>query len=84
MCESDSLSQFYPIREALGSLSLSPTGWRLSLRHRHFSGSWSSCSVDVFEHLTVGELVDVLEATQASWTSLALTHQEPPLGADLD
>lgn len=84
MCESDSLSQFYPIRQASGSLNLGPTGWRLFLRHRHFSGGWDSCSVDEYECLTIGELLDVLQATQDSWTSLSLTHKETCPGADLE
>lgn len=82
MCVSDSLAQFYPVREALGSLNLDPTGWRLCLRHRHFSGTWDSCSVDELEHLTIGELLDVLESIQARWTTLALTQKEPPLGCN--
>lgn len=84
MCTSDSLSQFYPIRQAWGSLVLDQTGWRLFLRHRHFSGGWDSCCADEYEHLTIGELLDVLDAHQGQWTALALTHQEDPLGADLE
>lgn len=84
MCTSNELSQFYPVREALGSLNLDPTGWRLCLRHRHFSGGWDSCSVDTYEHLTIGELLDVLDATQHQWTSLALNHRQTAAGADLE
>ncbi len=74
MCTSDSLEQFYPVREALGSLNLTHTGWRLSLRHRHFSGGWGSCSVDEYECLTTGELLDVLDATAATWRELTLNY----------
>jgi hypothetical protein len=72
MCASDTLSQFYPVTEALGSLSLERGGWRLCLRHRHSSGSWSDCSVAHFSDLTLNELVDVLTSLVDSW---------PPAGA---
>lgn len=68
MCQSDSLSQFYPVEAATGSLSWGRGGWRLYLRHRHWSGAWSDCSEDTFESLSVAELLDVLEAVQATWS----------------
>lgn len=67
MCSSDSFSQFYPVTHCLGSLNLSPLGWSLSLRHLHYSGSWSDCSVDTFEALTTEELADVLSALRDNW-----------------
>lgn len=67
MCESDSMSQFYPVSEATCVATLRSHGWDLFLRHRHFSGSWADCSPAVFERLTIGELQDVLDAHVASW-----------------
>lgn len=67
MCDSERLSQLYPVVEATGCITLKSHGWSLSLRHRHFSGSWSDCSLEVFERLTIGELQDVLDAHVAAW-----------------
>lgn len=68
VCTSNELSQFYNVEQALGSLTFDRDGWSLRLRHRHFSGSWSSCSVDEFDRLTLGELMDVLDAVAAAWS----------------
>lgn len=70
MCTSDSLSQFFRVTSCQGSLSLKPGGWSLSLRHLHWSGKWSDCSVDTFEDLTLSELLDVLTSLHDSWPSV--------------
>lgn len=67
MCITDRLSQFHPVVEATGCVTLKSRGWSLSLRHRHYSGSWGDCALEVFESLTIGELQDVLDAHVAAW-----------------
>lgn len=67
MCESDALSQFYHVEEASGWVQLNSHGWRLFLRHRHYSGNWDDCAPVLYEGLTIGELEDALDSDVASW-----------------
>lgn len=67
VCESDSLAQFYQVNEAYLCATLTSHGWRLYLRHRHYSGNWGDCVPVLYERLTIGELQDVLDATVAGW-----------------
>lgn len=59
----DSLSVFYSIDHGLIEVWKSGGYWRLSLRHQHFTGNLGDCDVELYEALTVDELVDVLEAS---------------------
>jgi hypothetical protein len=66
-CDSPRLSQYEPVIEGLASIAWTPDGWHLSLRHRHYSGRLSECSPDVYEHLTMAEMQDVLMVTLEGW-----------------
>lgn len=39
-----------------------PEGYLLRVMHHHEGGLFSDCGVDVYEHLVVGELLDVIDA----------------------
>jgi hypothetical protein len=41
-------------------------GWTLWISHRHVGGVLGDCAQDYFERLTLGEAMDVLEATIAT------------------
>lgn len=67
MCVSDKLGMFERVEEASGWIQLTSHGWRLFLRHRHYSGNWDDCAPVSFERLTIGELHDTFDAVVASW-----------------
>lgn len=67
MCNGEWLHEFYRIEECTGSVQMTQAGWSLQLRHRHYSGSWSKSCVDVFEALSLDELLEALEATVRAW-----------------
>lgn len=58
-----SLTSYQPIVGALVELSQDFMGWRLAIRHRHYSGRFGECEPTVFEELTLGEALDVIDAT---------------------
>lgn len=61
-CESESLSQFYPLEEARIFVRTAGPYFVLEERHRHQTGSWGQCRVNRFESLTWAEVADVLDA----------------------
>jgi hypothetical protein len=59
------LSACYPAAEALARVRLGTDGyWRLHLRVRHESWSWAEATVEVYERLTLLEMMDVLADTE--------------------
>lgn len=71
-CESDSLSQFYPIADQRFYLTEEPEGWLLEERHRHETGVWGQCQTIHCERMTVAEVLDVIDAIASSRHRLEL------------
>jgi hypothetical protein len=67
-CESNpTLSQYEPVVGALMAVEYAESGWRLVVRHRHCTGRFGDCGEDQFDHLSLGELEDVLCAVVSVW-----------------
>lgn len=71
-CQSDSMSQFYPVDDLRIILTLSGAYFLVDERHRHQSGRWGECRCCRYDSLTWAESLDVLDAI--GQTLLPQTH----------
>jgi hypothetical protein len=71
-CQDNStLLQYEPIVEAIMVMGWAPDGWEIIVTHRHSAGRFGACGRDVYEHLTLDELVDVVAATTSTYGPFA-------------
>jgi hypothetical protein len=57
------LTSYGRIDGLLIELSQEMSGWRLIVRHRHQAGLFGDCDWDEYTSMTMGEVLDVIDAT---------------------
>lgn len=65
-CQSDFLSQFYPVIRIDIQLFQSDDGVMVTERHRHATGGLNDCQTQVYRQLTPEEASDAVEALCAA------------------
>jgi hypothetical protein len=66
----DRLTTLDAVIETHLHLECSNSGWTLWERHRHIGGLMTDCPASEYQSLTIGELLDILEATLTNWVPL--------------
>lgn len=56
------LNKYQDVTDVLIQLAHGRSGWRLDIRHRHIDGRLGDCTFEVYEWLTLAEVLEVLDS----------------------